>query len=327
MISNQSSEQEIPVVIIQGPTAVGKSDVAFQIAQHFQTELISADSRQVYKFLDIGTAKPSKEEQEKVKHHLIDIITPNEEYSAGDFTHDAHDIIVEQSKQGIIPIVVGGTGFYIKSLLEGIFQSPDVPREIREKLKKTGKEKSSDFLYEKLKKVDPSSAQRTNQNDLNRIIRALEVYEFTGKTITQLWKEKSSTKRNYRTLNILKLEDREILYDSINKRVDMMMEKGLIKELENVLNMGYAQSSPGLNTVGYKELFSYLNGDSTLVRSIEEIKKHTRNYAKRQFTWYRKIDFDLTLRASNINVSEIMNSISGFVNMSIWSENDHSASE
>ena len=132
------SESRISLITIQGPTAVGKSDLAIQLAQHFQTELISADSRQVYKFLNIGTAKPSQEEQEKIKYHLIDIITPNEEYSAGDFARDAHDIIVEQSKKSMLPIVVGGTGFYIKSLLEGIFQSPDVPREIREKLKKTG---------------------------------------------------------------------------------------------------------------------------------------------------------------------------------------------
>ncbi len=303
----------IPVIIIQGPTAVGKSTLALKIAEELNSEIISADSRQVYKFLDIGTAKPSQEEQEKIKFHLIDIITPNEEYSAGDFTHDAHDIIVEQTKKGILPIVVGGTGFYIKSLLEGIFQAPDVPREIRKKIKKTAKEKGSAFLYEKLKKVDPSSAKRTNPNDLNRIIRALEVYEFTGKTITQLWKEKPSTKRNYRTLNILISEDREILYDRINKRVDEMKDKGLLNELENVLDMAYTQSSPGLNTVGYKELFSYLDGNSTLAQCMEEIKKHTRNYAKRQFTWYRKIDFDLTLRASNINISEIIDSISGFV--------------
>ena len=303
----------IPVIIIQGPTAVGKSTLALKIAEELNSEIISADSRQVYKFLDIGTAKPSQEEQEKIKFHLIDIITPNEEYSAGDFTHDAHDIIVEQTKKGILPIVVGGTGFYIKSLLEGIFQAPDVPREIRKKLKNTSKEKGSAFLYEKLKKVDPSSAKRTNPNDLNRIIRALEVYEFTGKTITQLWKEKPSTKRNYRTLNILISEDREILYDRINKRVDEMKDKGLLNELENVLDMAYTQSSPGLNTVGYKELFSYLDGNSTLAQCMEEIKKHTRNYAKRQFTWYRKIDFDLTFRSSNINISEIIDSISGFV--------------
>jgi tRNA dimethylallyltransferase len=313
MISNETTGKEISVVIIQGPTAVGKSDLAIQLAQHFQTELISADSRQVYKFLDIGTAKPSQEEQEKVKYHFIDIITPVEEYSAGDFAHNAHDIIVEQLEKGIIPIIVGGTGFYIKSFLEGIFQSPDIPREIREKLKETAKEKGSTFLYEKLKKVDPSSAHRTNPNDLNRIIRALEVYEFTGKTITQLWNEKPSTRRNYRTLNILISEDREILYERINKRVDEMQDKGLLKEFENVLNMGYTQSSPGLNTVGYKELFSYLDGNSTLVQCMEEIKKHTRNYAKRQFTWYRKIDFDLTLGAFNINISDIINLIHEFI--------------
>ena len=313
MTSTKTTGKEISVVIIQGPTAVGKSDLAILLAQHFKTELISADSRQVYKFLDIGTAKPSQEEQEKVKYHLIDIITPDQEYSAGDFAHDAHDIIVEQSKKRIIPIVVGGTGFYIKSLLEGIFQSPDVPREIREKLKKTGKEKGSAFLYEKLKKVDPSSAKRADPNDLNRIIRALEVYEFTGKTITRLWKENPFIKRNYRTLNILISEDREILYDRINKRVDKMQDRGLLKELENVLNMGYPRTSPGLNTVGYKELFSYLDGNSTLMQCMEEIKKHTRNYAKRQFTWYRKIDFDLTLRVSDINFSEIIDSVSGFV--------------
>ncbi len=313
MNGNSKSEPRIPLIIIQGPTAVGKSTLAYKLVQELNTEIISADSRQVYKYLDIGTAKPSKEIQSKIKHHLIDIVYPDEEYSAGDFVKDSEKLIYEIQKKDKLPLIVGGTGFYIKALTEGIFKAPSIPKEIREKLIQTSEEKGSEFLYEYLKEKDPSSAERANPNDVHRIIRALEVYEATGKTITQLWQENPSDKKKYKTFNILISEDREILYKRINNRVDEMLKNGLLNEMKELLEKGYNENSPGMNTVGYKELFPYFEEIINLEECIREIKKNTRNYAKRQLTWYRKIDFDLTLQASNINFSIILRKIREFI--------------
>ncbi len=311
-------ETRIPIIIIQGPTAVGKSTLANKLALELHTEIISADSRQVYKYLNIGTAKPSKEIQKKIKHHLIDIVYPDEEYSAGDFVKDSEKLIYELHKKDKLPLIVGGTGFYIKALLEGIFKAPSIPREIREKLIHSAEEKNSDYLYEYLREKDPSSAERTNPNDLHRIIRALEVYEATGKTITQLWQENPSDKKYFKTFNILISEDREILYNRINHRVDDMIKNGLLNEMKELLEKGYNEKSPGMNTVGYKELLPYFEEKTNLEGCSQEIKKNTRNYAKRQFTWYRKIDFDLTLQASNINFSIILQKIREFKSLENW---------
>ena len=310
--------ESIPIIIIQGPTAVGKSTLANKLVQELHTEIISADSRQVYKYLDIGTAKPSKEIQKKIKHHLIDIVFPDEEYSAGDFVKDTEKLIYELYSKDKLPLIVGGTGFYIKALLEGIFKAPSIPKEIRENLTQIAEEKGSEFLYEYLKEKDPSSAKRANPNDLHRIIRALEVYEATGKTVTQLWQENPSDKRNFKTFNILISEDREILYKRINRRVDEMLKNGLLKEMKELLEKGYNEKSSGMNTVGYREFFPYFEEKRNLEECIQEIKKNTRNYAKRQFTWYRKIDFDLTLQSSNINFSIILRKIREFIESDNW---------
>ncbi len=314
----------IPVIIIQGPTAVGKSALALKLAEELNSEIISADSRQVYKLLNIGTAKPSQEEQEKIKHHLIDIVYPNQEYSAGDFAKDALQIIKHLNKQKKMPIIVGGTGFYIKSLVEGIFDAPQIPPEIRVNLKQTAIEKGSEFLYKRLKKIDPESAERIDPNDLNRISRALEVYEATGKTITQHWQQQPSGKKIIQAFNIFISDDRNALYERINKRVDSILEKGLLQEMNKLLKMGYGENDPGMNTVGYKELFPFFSKEKKLEDCIEEIKKHTRNYAKRQFTWFRKIDFDLTLEVNRITFLNVLEKILEFYKIySDWSWNDH----
>ena len=191
---------EKTVIIIQGPTAVGKSALALFLAEKWQTEIISGDSRQVYKYLDVGTAKPSKTEQQKIKHHLLDIVKPNENYSAGNFCGDVEKIVAKLMQNNKIPIIVGGTGFYIKSFLEGLFNAPEIPLEVREKFNELAKVKGVKYLYEKLRKIDPQSANRVENNDVNRIIRALEIYEITGKTITQLWAENPSQKRKIETI-------------------------------------------------------------------------------------------------------------------------------
>jgi len=302
----------IPVVVIQGPTGVGKSSLAMRLAEELQTEIISADSRQVYKFLDIGTAKPTADEQKKIKHHLIDFITPDLEYSAGVFAKDASGIIADLHKKGKLPLVCGGTMFYAKALTDGLFQSQEVPPEYRQKLKQEAAEKGSEFLHARLAAVDPESAVRANPNDLSRIIRALEVYEYTGKSITQLWKEFPPKQSRNAFLNILLTDERQLLYERINRRVDLMMQQGLIEEFQSVLRMGYDFHHPGLNTVGYRELFPWQKHERNLEDCVNEIKQHSRNYAKRQITWYRNTVFDLTFSISEIDFHQILERIERF---------------
>lgn len=308
-LKQKNSQKPITLIIIQGPTAVGKSKLAMKVAEELNSSIISADSRQVYKYLNIGTAKPTPEEQKKIKHHLIDIVEPDEEYNAGTFAVDADELIKKISSQDNIPIVCGGTGFYVKALLEGIFNAPEIPIDIRNSLRKTAKEKGTEFFYNKLKIIDPESAMRINMNDANRIIRALEIFETTGKTITQLWKDDIREQSNFQTINIMITEDREILYDRINSRVDKMIDNGLLNEMKELVERGYKRTDPGMNTVGYKELYPFLNGDTELIDCIDKIKQNTRNFAKQQFTWYRKIDFDLTLDSKSINFSDVFNDI------------------
>jgi len=305
----QKQYNKIPLIIIQGATAVGKSEFAIKIAKEFNSSIISADSRQVYKYMNTGTAKPTLKEQSNIKHHLIDIVKPDQEYNAGTFSEDADKLIKQISSQNKIHIICGGTGFYIKALLEGLFKAPEIPIEIRQYLRKNVEIKGTEFFYNQLKKIDPESAERINQNDANRIIRALEIYETTGKTITQLWEENISRRRNFKTVNIILKENREILYAKINNRVDKMIDNGLLNEMEVLIEKGYKRTDPGMNTVGYKELFPFLDGVHKLAECIVKIKQNTRNFAKRQITWYRKIDFDLTLDSKNIIFSNVFKEI------------------
>ena len=305
----QKQYNKIPLIIIQGATAVGKSEFAIKIAKELNSSIISADSRQVYKYMNIGTAKPTLKEQSNIKHYLIDIVKPDQEYNAGTFSEDANKLIKKISSQNKIPIICGGTGFYIKALLEGLFKAPEIPIKIRQYLRKNVEIKGTEFFYNQLKKIDPESAERINQNDANRIIRALEIYETTGKTITQLWRENITRQRKFQTINIIMTEERNILYDRINRRVDKMINNGLLDEMEVLINSEYKRTDPGMNTVGYKELFPFLDGEKELVDCIDKIKQNTRNFAKRQLTWYRKIDFDLTLDSKNITFSNVFKEI------------------
>jgi len=303
----------IPIIIIQGPTGVGKSKLALDLAEKLKTEIISADSRQVYKLLNIGTAKPSKTQQARIKHYLIDIIYPNEIYNAVCFQKDAKKIIYRLNKEEKIPLIVGGTGFYIKTLWENLFEIPPIPESIRKRLRENCKEKGNEYIYKYLEKVDNDSAKRINQNDSHRILRALEVWEATGKTISEYWKEQSHSEEEFLSLKILINEDRGILYRKINKRVDEMINLGLLDEIKNLLEMGYKPEDPGMNTVGYKEFFPYFFENSNLDECIELVKKNTRHYAKRQFTWFRKIDFDLTFTISDINIYDILYEINKWI--------------
>jgi tRNA dimethylallyltransferase len=298
-----------PVVItIQGTTASGKSDFALQLAEHLNTEIISADSRQIYKYMDIGTAKATREEQEKVKHHLIDIITPDQPYNAGRFTRDTEKIIEELNNSGQIPIIAGGTGFYIKALLEGLATIPEIPQQTNQEIIEEHSSKSDKQLHEYLKSFDPLSANRIDHQDRQKMLRAICVYQYAGKPISFFW-QKKQIRREFRTYEILIIKPRELIYEKINQRVDKMLELGLIKEIELLLRLGYKEGDPGMKSVGYQELIPYFLREAELDKCIELVKQHTRNYAKRQVTWLNKYQFDLTLGQISINFLPVLKGI------------------
>ena len=289
----------IPVITIEGATASGKSALAIVLAEALNTEIISADSRQVYRYLDIGTAKVTKEEQKRVKHHLIDIINPDETYNAGAFVKDASLIIEKLHSEGKIPVICGGTGLYIKALLKGLFSLPPLPQEIRQNLKQRLKEEGLAALYAELKSLDPLFAEKISENDTQRILRGLEVAIGTGIPLSEHWqKQKSSCK--YNAFRILIDIPRPELYQRINQRIEKMLAQGLLAEIENLFALGYDENSPGLNCLGYKEFLPYFKKEVGLEECILLAAQHQRNYAKRQVTWYRKGNFDLVISPSGI---------------------------
>ena len=289
----------IPVITIEGATASGKSALAIALAEALNTEIISADSRQVYRYLDIGTAKVTKEEQKRVKHHLIDIINPDETYNAGAFVKDASLIIEKLHSEGKIPVICGGTGLYIKALLKGLFFLPPLPQEIRQNLKQRLKEEGLAALYAELKSLDPLFADKISENDTQRILRGLEVAIGTGIPLSEHWqKQKSSCK--YNAFRILIDIPRPELYQRINQRIEKMLAQGLLAEIENLFALGYDENSPGLNCLGYKEFLPYFKKEAGLDECILLAAQHQRNYAKRQVTWYRKGNFDLVISPSEI---------------------------
>ena len=306
------SIKDISMILIQGPTGVGKSRLSLKIAEELQTDIISADSCQVYKFLDIGTAKPSKEEQKQIKHHLIDIVLPNEEYNAGLFTKDCGRIINELQYEQKTPLVTGGTGFYIKALTKGLVNIPEIPDDIRENTRNLVRNHDDLSIHKYLESIDPDSARRIHYKDVQKMLRAIEVWQHTGKTISQFYNEQR-LEQIFATYNILLIEDRESLYEKINRRVDHMLDNGLIDEISQILDQGYSCADPGMITVGYREFFPYFEQKSSLAECIEKVKQNTRNYAKRQITWYRKQDFDLTLNSNDIRFSEIILGIKRFM--------------
>ncbi len=278
---------ERKVIVITGPTCSGKTFLSLILAEELKTEILSADSRQIYKYLNIGTAKPSKEELEKIKHHFIDHLNPDEDYNVSLYESEALRVCENLFSEKKNPIVVGGSGLYIKALVEGLFHEIGVDEEYREKLLALRNKHGDRYLYEELKKVDPESASKMFPQNWKRVIRALEVFQISGKPISQFHKDYN------RESDISFLQyglnwDRDILYQNIEKRVDEMIETGLLDETKKILMMGYDENINSLNTVGYKEIISHFNNEFPLERAIELIKRNTRRYAKRQLTWFRK---------------------------------------
>lgn len=275
------------VIVLVGPTCSGKTSIGISLAKNLGSEIISADSRQIYKRLSIGTAKPSAGELTVVKHHFIDLVEPNVEYNVSRFETEALGEIDRIISAGKIPVVVGGSGLYIRALVDGLFNTVDTDEDYREELKIKREKFGNEFIYEELKKVDPLSAEKMLPQNWKRVMRALEVFHITGVPISKFQQEyQRETPHNFIQFG---LEwEREVLYKSIEKRVDLMIESGLVEEVQNILSAGFSRQLNALNTVGYKEIISFINNEITLDRAIELIKRNTRHYAKRQMTWFRK---------------------------------------
>ena len=278
------------VIVICGPTASGKTALSIELAKKVDGEIVSADSMQIYNEMSIGTAKPDEEEMQGIKHYLIGNISPTRRYSVSDYKIDAMNSIKEILQKGKQPIVVGGTGLYVNSLIYGIdYPEIETNLEYRKKLEKIADEEGLQYLYKKAEEIDREAMKNISVNDKKRIIRVLEIYKETGKTKTQLEKESRKNGVPYE-YHIFAIDmPREILYDRINKRVDIMIEKGLIKEVENLYRKYGDELCTSLQGIGYKEVIDYLNGKYTKEEMIDKIKMETRRYAKRQLTWFRKI--------------------------------------
>ena len=296
------------IITIEGPTAAGKTAIALMLAEALNTRIVNCDSRQVYRYMDIGTAKPSKEELARVQHHLIDIIDPGQIYNAGLFVKDAAKFIASLQKENKIPIICGGTGLYVRSLLEGLFEHPPIDSAIRVALKAELESLGVSVLYQRLQAIDPDFAKRISENDPQRILRGLEIYAATGLSISEHWKRQKRVPR-YRAMRILVSPARAILYERINKRVEDMLSAGLVSEIEALICRGYTWQDPGLNTLGYKEFKDFFEGKSELHVCAELVAQHHRNYAKRQLTWYRKCRFDLTFGLQSFSLSDVLGEI------------------
>ncbi len=278
-----------PLIILTGPTASGKTELSVRLAKAINGEIISADSIQVYKYMDIGSAKVTKEEMNGITHYLIDELEPDEEFNIYIFKERAVKYINKIYEKGKIPIIAGGTGFYIQSVLYDIdFNKEDNDKCYREELEKIGKDMGREYLHNILKSVDKKSAEDIHPNNIKRVIRALEYYKITGNKISEHNESQRKRKSPYNFRYFVLNMDRELLYDRINKRIDIMLEKGLAGEVEKLLKMGYDRNLVSMQGIGYKEIASYLKGEISYEEAVYIIKRDTRHFAKRQLTWFRR---------------------------------------
>ena len=296
-------------VIICGPTASGKTSLAIEISKKIGGEIINADSRQIYKFMDIGTGKPTIEQRKEVHHHLIDIINPDEKFDAGRFIAMADISYEEIIKRGKFSILVGGTGLYIRAFEKGLIPSPPIPDEIKEEILRKKEEKGVKFLYEELKRIDPETADSISPADFPRIERALSYFMVTGKKISEMRRKHGFKEKRYETLKIYIEPPRDRLYKSIRERIYDMIKRGWIEETERLLKMGYDENSPGFTSVGYREIASLIKGEVNMESAIETIYKKTKEYARRQIFWFRN---ENSIKIEMPEASKVLKAVEAF---------------
>ena len=278
-----------PLIILSGPTAVGKTALSIELAKRINGAIISADSMQIYKYMDIGSAKIMPEEMDGVKHYLIDELNPEDEFNIVVFQQKAKEALKEIYANGQIPIIAGGTGFYIQSLLYDInFDNQDCNEEFRAELEQIAKEQGNEVLHDRLKEIDPVSAEKIHANNVKRVIRALEFYHLTGKRISEHNETEQKKESPYNFAYFVLTDDRANLYQRIDMRVDIMVKNGLVEEVQRLKDMGYHRDMVSMQGLGYKEILDYLDGKCTLEEAIYILKRETRHFAKRQLTWFRR---------------------------------------
>lgn len=279
--------KKIPLIILTGPTAVGKTDLSIKLSKSLNAEIISADSMQIYKYMDIGSAKVTKEEMDGVVHYMIDEVTPDVPFSVSEFQMRSEKYIEEINKKGKNVLITGGTGLYLNSLIYNMdFAKSNANNEIREKLEQELAENGIDYMHEKLRGLDEEAANRIHKNNTKRVIRAIEVC-MSGQKMNDFSKDLRYNEK-YKPIIIVLNRDREVLYQRINKRVDIMLENGLLDEVKELLKMGYTKDMISMQGIGYKEMIKYLDGEYTYDEAIEIIKRDSRRYAKRQLTWFKR---------------------------------------
>jgi len=282
-----------PVLVLVGPTAIGKTDLSLSLAEHFKCEIISVDSMQVYRFMDVGTAKATKEERQRVRHHLIDIANPDENYDAVRFVEDARAAITDIHNRGKIPLLTGGTGLYLKALFEGIFSGVDADPQIRRRLEERLLAEGPNVLHQELCICDYVSAKRIHVNDKHRLLRALEVFLSTGKPWSEHLRQHKEQNEGIRFPKALLLGltcNRSKLYDRINIRCKEMLQSGLEEEVRSLLQQGYNKKLKAFRSIGYKHMIQYIDGEFDQIEMLTLLSRDTRRYAKRQYTWFSRMD-------------------------------------
>jgi len=317
-----------PLIIITGPTAVGKTALSVRLAKAIGGEIISADSMQVYRHMDIGSAKIKKEEMDGVPHYLIDVLDPEEEFNVTVFQKMAKEAVEEIYSHGHIPIVAGGTGFYIQALLYDIdFTENGEDTSIRMELEKLGQERGAEYLHNLLRDIDPDSAEEIHENNMKRVIRAIEYYRQTGERISEHNKREREKKSPYDFLYYVVNTDRARLYERIDRRVDLMLEQGLVEEVMHLKDMGLTRDMVSMQGLGYKEILDYLQGICTLEESVYVLKRDTRHFAKRQITWFKRErdvrwlnlpDFNNDLDQVQLKMLQDINEMYGLENNKQW---------
>jgi len=285
-IAQQMTDRKV-VVLIAGPTGVGKTELTLKLAERLGTEVVNADSMQIYRYMDIGTAKPTREERDRIRHHLLDIVDPDEAFDAARYLEAASPVIAALHEQQRIPLVVGGTGLYMKVLTRGICPGAPADRTVREQLMIEEQGRGLGQLHEELSRVDPLLGDKIHPNDRQRILRALEVFRMTGTPLSYWHRQHRFETSRYRPVKIFLNRDREELYARIDQRVLIMVKQGFLDEVQMLLDMGYGPELKSMQSLGYKQLSEHLSGECSLETAVYRIQRETRRYAKRQMTWFR----------------------------------------
>lgn len=292
------------VVVVCGPTAIGKTGFAIDLARRFKGEIIGADSLQVYRHMDIGTAKPTAEERAAVPHHLVDVIDPREHFDAEMYADRAYAAVLNLTGNGILPFVVGGTGLYIKALIHGLFESVPIDPALRRRLQREAEERGGAHLHTRLKAVDPAAADRIHVNDTYRIVRALEIYETTGRPMSVTQEQHRFEPERLRTIKIGLHMKRDALYRRIDRRVDVMLDQGLLAEVQGLLDAGYPPHLKSMKSLGYRHMTAFLNNETDWDEAVRTLKRDTRRYAKRQMTWFKADPEMVWLGPDDIDAAE-----------------------